>query len=182
MSAVVAAMLALARDPAVVAAEGRDAPRAMISAGVGGFTDAMGGIGRGGPAVVASLPAYFGARRKVLQWGFALDAEAVLATDAPRAMVGLGPAALLRLHLGRVYALHLAIAPHATFQLGTVRAAGVAPFVITIENAFRFFADDRLRMLVGFRLGPALWFRNDPGNDAPFGPVALAYLGVETPL
>lgn len=166
------------RDPELVRAEGESAPRWMAGLGAGAFTD-TGGYGHGGPALVASLPFFFGARRKVFQFGAALDAEG--AFDQRHGYLAVGPTALGRIHLGSVYALHLGLGARGGALLGRTRAFGGSPLFFTIENAFRFFPDDRVRLLVGFRVGPVLWGRSDPGNDMGGGVAAFAYAGGELP-
>lgn len=170
------------RDPVRLRAEGTEAPRVMGGIGLGGFAEVGQGIGRGGPALVASLPLFFGQRRRVFQWGFAIDAEGIWDHSARVGMLAIGPTALARLHLGRIYAIHLGLGPMMSVQLGVRRSLGLMPMSFVIENAFRFFDDDRQRIVVGFRLGPGLWFQSSPGNDAPFGGGAMVYGGYETPL
>lgn len=167
-------------DPAIVA-EAREAPRMRAAIGLGGWADAGAGIGRGGPSLALSVPVYFGARRKVFQWALAIDAVGTWDHGAALAMIAGGPTVLARIHLGRVYAIHAGIGPHLSGQLGAVRSLGIQPMTFTIENAFRFFDDDRKRLVLGFRLGPGLWFRNSD-TDAPFGGAAMVYAGYETSL
>jgi len=169
------------RDPEVVRAEGTSSPRYSAGLGAGAFVD-TGGFGHGGPALVASVPFFFGARRKVFQFAASLDAQGAVDSDFAHGFLAVGPSALGRIHLGSVYAIHLGLGAQGTALLGRSRAFGVSPIVFTIENAFRFWSDDRTRLLVGFRLGPVLWTRSDPGNDcAGCGVGAFAYAGAELP-
>ncbi len=171
------------RDPERVRVEGTDAPRLGVAIGYGAFGDAGKSIGRHGPTAIVSLPVFFGARRKVFQWALSIDAETTWDAREGLARVGVGPMPQARINIGSVYAFHLGIGALGLAQLGRSRSLGVAMVNMSIENVFRPFADDRMRLYVGFRVAPGIWFRNDPGNDCPgcgFG--ASAYVGFETPL
>lgn len=170
------------RDPVRLREEGTSAPRLMGGIGLGGFAEVGQGVGRGGPALVVSTPLFFGQRRRVFQWGYSFETEAMWDHSARVGMIALGPSVLGRVHLGRFYAIHIGVGPMLSGQFGVRRSLGLMPLHFVIENAFRPFEDDRQRIVLGFRLGPGLWFKSSPGNDAPFGGGAMVYGGYETPL
>jgi hypothetical protein len=170
------------RDPIRVREEGTAAPRIMGGIGLGGFAEVGQGVGRGGPALVVSMPLFVGQRRRIFQWAYSLDSEGVWDHSARVGMIALGGTVQGRVHLGRIYAIHFGLGPMLSAQLGVRRSLGLMPMNFVIENAFRPFEDDRQRIVVGFRLGPGLWFKSSPGNDAPFGGGAIVYAGYETPL